>query len=199
MTSGPESERWLRGHERAQELARACPAARVVTVCDREGDIWALLARAASQGAALLVRARRSAKRWVILETGEKECLWEHLAALPRLTGKTVEIGACGGKRARTGRTAKLDLRAARVRLAPPRDAESREPVDMLAVSATEPNPPAGKDPLNWLLLSTEGGRRRPDRPDRRHLVRAPLDHRGILQGPQDRHPRRGPKARPRR
>ena len=32
-----ESERWLRGHERAQELARACPATRVVTVCDREG------------------------------------------------------------------------------------------------------------------------------------------------------------------
>ena len=153
-----ESERWLRGHERAQELARACPAARVVTVCDREGDIWALLAKAASQGAALLVRARRSAKRWVILETGEKECLWEHLAALPRLAGKTVEIGACGGKRARTGRTAKLDLRAARVRLAPPRDAESREPVDMLAVSATEPDPPAGKDPLDWLLLTTEGG-----------------------------------------
>ena len=152
-----ESERWLRGHERAQELARACPAARVVTVCDREGDIWALLTKAASQGAALLVRARRPAKRRVILETGEEESLWKHVAALPRLAGKTVEIGACGGRRARTRRTAKLELRAARVRLAPPRKAGSREPVDMLAVSATEPNPPAGKDPLNWLLLSTEG------------------------------------------
>ena len=152
-----ESERWLRGHERAQELARACPATRVVTVCDREGDIWALLTRAASQGAALLVRARRSAQRRVILESGEEESVWEHVAALPRLAGKTVEIGACGGKRARSRRTATLELRAARVSLAPPRDAESREPVDMLVVSATEPDPPAGKDPLNWLLLSTEG------------------------------------------
>ncbi len=152
-----ESTRWLRGHERAQELARACPATRVVTVCDREGDIWALLTKAASQRAALLVRARRSARRRVILESGEEEGLWEHIAALPCLVDKTVEIGACGGKRARTGRTAKLELRAARVRLAPPHEAKSREPIDMLAVSATEPNPPAGKDPLNWLLLSTEG------------------------------------------
>ena len=152
-----EGERWLHGHDRAQELARACPATRVVTVCDREADSWALLGTAVLQGADIVVRASRGKRRRVILETGEKECLWKHVAALPRLAGKTVEIGACGGKRARTRRTATLELRAARVSLAPPRDAESREPIDMLAVSATEPNPPAGKDPLNWLLLSTEG------------------------------------------
>ena len=144
-----EGERWLRGHARAQELARACPAARVVTVCDREADGWALLETAVSQGAGLVVRANRGKQRRVILETGEEECLWRHLAARPRLAVKTVEIGACGGKRARTKRTATLDLCAARVKLVPPYRAESREPVDMLAVSATEPNPPAGKDPLN--------------------------------------------------
>ena len=151
-----EGVRWLRGHERAQELARACPAARVITVCDREADGWGLLETAVLQGAGLVVRANRGKRRRVILETGEEECLWRHVAALPRLASKTVEIGACGGKRARTRRTAKLDLCAARVKLVPPCRAESREPVDMLAVSATEPNPPAGKDPLNWLLLSTE-------------------------------------------
>ena len=78
------------------------------------------------------------------LETGEEESLWEHVAALPRLTDKSVEIGACGGKRAQTTRTAKLKLRAARARLAPPREVKSREPIDTLAVSTTEPNPPAG-------------------------------------------------------
>ena len=151
-----ESLRWEREHERAQELARACPATRVVTVCDREGDIWALLATAASQGAGLVVRASHAAQRRVVLETGEEQDLWEHVAALPRLAGKTVEIVACGGKRTRPGRKAKLDLRAARVRLAPPRKSRSRETVNMLAVSATEPDPPAGKEPLNWLLLTTE-------------------------------------------
>ena len=151
-----ESLRWERGYERAQELARACPATRVVTVCDREGDIWALLATAASQGAGLVVRASHAAQRRVVLETGEEQDLWEHVAALPRLAGKTVEIVACGGKRAQPGRKAKLDLRAARVRLAPPRKPRSRETVNMLAASATEPDPPAGKEPLNWLLLTTE-------------------------------------------
>ena len=69
-------------------------------------------------------------------------------------TGRTVEIG---GRRARNKRTAKLDLRAVRVTLVPPRDAGDQAPPTMLAVSAIEPNPPAGKDPLNWLLLTTEG------------------------------------------
>ena len=156
-----ESVRWQRGYERARDLARACPETRVVTVCDREGDIWTLLCEAASQDAALLVRARRSARRRVVLETDAKTDLWAHVAALPRLAGKTVKVAARGGgKRARSGRTAKLDLRAARVKLAPPRKAgktKSRTPVDVLAVSATEPNPPAGQAPLHWLLLCTEG------------------------------------------
>ena len=132
-----------------------------MTVCDREADIWALFVKATSQGAALLVRARRSTRRSVIAETGGKQDLWDHVAALPRVTGKTVEIAACGGKRAGPARKAKLDLRAGWVKLAPPlrpaRSAGRREPLDVLAVTATEPNPPAGKEPLHWVLLTTEG------------------------------------------
>ena len=63
-----ESERWLRGHERAQELARACPATRVVTVCDREGDHLGVAHQGRIARRGLLVRARRSAQRRVILE-----------------------------------------------------------------------------------------------------------------------------------
>ena len=79
----------------------------------------------------------------------------------PRVAGKTVEIAACGGKRARPRRQAKLDLRAGWVKLDPPlrpaRSAGRREPIDALAVTATEPNPPPGKEPLHWVLLTTEG------------------------------------------
>ena len=95
-----ESVRWQRGYERARDLARACPETRVVTVCDREGDIWTLLCEAASQDAALLVRARRSARRRVVLETDAKTDLWAHVAALPRLAGKTVKVAARGGEEA---------------------------------------------------------------------------------------------------
>ncbi len=41
--------------------------------------------------------------------------------------------------------------------LAPPNDAADKTPTRMLAVSASEPSPPPGKEPLHWLLLTTEG------------------------------------------
>ena len=95
-----------------------------VTVCDREADIWALFVKATSQGAALLVRARRSTRRSVIAETGGKQDLVGPPCrrAPASATGKTVEIAACGGKRAGPARfKAKLDLRAGWVKgIAPP-------------------------------------------------------------------------------
>ncbi len=51
-----DSARWVDGLDRARELAAACPDTRVISVCDREGDFWALLARAATHGDAILVR-----------------------------------------------------------------------------------------------------------------------------------------------
>ena len=94
------SVRWQRGLDQAQDLARVCPSTRVVTVCDREADMWALFVKAASQDAALLVRARRSTRRSVVVDRGGKKDLWDHVAALPRVAGNTVDIAACGGKRA---------------------------------------------------------------------------------------------------
>ena len=150
-----ESVRWLAGIERAQELAAACPATRVITVCDREGDFWGLLSKARADGAALLVRASRSAQRQVLVEGGGKADLWDHVAATPQLATRQLALPACGGKRARKKRTAKIGLRATEVLLAPPQDAADREPIRMLAVSATETG--GSKDPVHWLLLTTEG------------------------------------------
>ena len=106
-------------------------------------------------GAALLARASRSAKRKVVLEGGGKADLWDPVAAQPRLAKQALELPACGGKRARKKRTASIDIRATEVMLAPPQDAAGAEPIRMLAVSATETR--HKKDPLHWLLLTTEG------------------------------------------
>ncbi len=69
-----ERHRWIAGLRRAREVAAVCPDTRVVTVCDREGDFWALLAEADRQGDALLVRASRSARRQVLTATGDRAC-----------------------------------------------------------------------------------------------------------------------------
>ncbi len=152
-----ESRRWLEGLERAGELAAACPETHVITVCDREGDIWALIRKAVTTGAGLLVRANRARSRRVVTADGSLEDLWDHVAGQPSLASKTITIDACGGPRSREERKAKLDLRACTVTLAAPTDATDKTATRMLAVSATEISPPQDKERLHWLLLTTEG------------------------------------------
>ncbi len=155
---GKESRRWVEGHERADDLAAACPDTRVITVCDREGDLWELIRKATTTHAGLLVRACRGGRRpRVVTADGALECLWDHVAGQPSLAGKTITIEACGGPRSRKERKARLDLRACTLTLAPPNDATDKTPTRMLAVQASEPSPPPGKEPLHWLLLTTEG------------------------------------------
>ena len=165
-----DSVRWVDGLERAQELARACPDTRVVTVCDREGDFWDLISRARDIGAALLVRASRGTQRRVALASGGDANLWDHVLGTDPVGRRTIEVPACGGPNRRKGRTAKLTLRCTPVDLLPPKDRGDEPPRRMIAVSALEENPPrrpslpaskTGKkkknQPLHWMLLTTEG------------------------------------------
>ena len=150
-----DSRRWIAGLERARELATACPGTRVVSVCDREGDFWDLLAHAVDDGDALLVRASRSANQRVRTPDGGRECLWAHVAARPPVAVTELTIPAAGGPRARRERVARLEIRTAEVGIVPPRWDRGAETLPMLAVSATEIEAD-GDDPLHWLLLTTE-------------------------------------------
>ena len=155
-----DSIRWVRGLDRANELSAACPGTKVVTVCDREGDFWELLARAKETGAALLVRASKSSKRRVELPGGERTCLWEHMREAKSRGARTVKVPERGGPFRRKARTARLTVRCEAVELVPP-VAVGGETIRMVAVSAREERPPttveAKKEALHWLLLTTEG------------------------------------------
>ncbi len=153
-----ESRRWLDGYDRAAELAAACPATRVLVICDREGDAWDLLEKGASHEVGLLVRASRSTRRRVVTATGPRE-LWEHMADEPCLAVKRIDIAACGGPRRRQARKGvRLEVRAAMVDLVPPgRKPRATPPLSMMAVHVTEPAPPADREPLDWMLLTSEG------------------------------------------
>ncbi len=161
-----DSVRWTDGLDRAQELARACPDTRVISVCDREGDFWDLISRAQQTGAALLVRASRGSKRRVALPSGGDADLWDHVLGTEPVGGRRIEVPACGGPNRRKARTARLTLRCTPADLLPPKDRAGEAPVRMIAVSAREENPPrrlaTGKrrkrnGPLHWMLLTTEG------------------------------------------
>lgn len=161
-----ESRRWFRGFDQGRALGRACPHTRVVVVGDRESDIYALLKWQAEHAAeaGLVVRANASRRRRV--------AVWDpHLRATmlrtlesqpdfqtPVRTGRAVRIGAQGGKRARRERTAVTELRIGQVELQPPKERPDDGPVTAWVVRVLETDPPAGQAPLEWLLVSSEGG-----------------------------------------
>ena len=154
-----ESVRWVEGLECAAELAQACGTdTRVISVCDRESDVWALFARqqALQAHVGLLVRSNGSRRRQVVDKAGHAEDLRAHVQAQPKVATRKVELAAQGGKRARKARVATVSLRIAKVQLKAP--GKGTEQVPLIAVSVLEDQPPAGvKAPLNWFLLCTEG------------------------------------------
>ena len=131
----------------AQEIARACPGARIVTV--QEGDIWDLLSKAVATRAGLVVRACCSKRRRVLCEDGKKK--GHYMAKQPVLTKRSLNLAVFGGKRVRKKREVTLDVRAARVRLVSPGDRTGDGPLSMLAVSVI--------GDLDWLATEGEVGR----------------------------------------
>ncbi len=154
---GEDSRRRVAGLERARELATACPDTRVVSVCDREGDFRELLAHAVDTGAALLVRASRSARQRVRTPNGNEECLWEHVAARRPVAVTELTIPAAAGPCARKKRVVHLEIRTAQVEVAPPQREGDAEPVSMFAVSASKTD-----DGDEALLLLSARRKRRP-------------------------------------
>jgi len=144
-----ESYRWLATLE--QTLALTPEPVQVVTVCDREADIYELFALAAKRQASLLVRA--SADR--CLAENKVKHLWEKVERRRQVGELTVEIT---GNQKRPARQATLSLRFCQVTLKPPARPRSQEklpPVTLTAILVREEHPPADIDePIEWLLLT---------------------------------------------
>jgi hypothetical protein len=155
-----ESQRWADGWNEAQRLWEELGGKRsVLVVADREADIYELLAtcqQARAQrggGAGLLIRSKHDRK----LADGSGS-LWQTQAALPLCGSLEVELPR--GKQGLQARTAVLDVRAGRVRLAAPHDKKRyfgmTESLDLWALEVTERQPPAGVEAIRWRLLTTE-------------------------------------------
>ena len=161
-----ESRRWFRGFEQGRELGRLSPRTRMVVVGDRESDIYALFREQAEQAeeAALLVRANAGRQRQVqaecpVLGDTRVRAVEAHLDFVePVLRDRPVAIDSQGGKRARKQRTAKTEVRIAKVELLPPEEHQGTGPLPVWLVRVLEPEPPPGQKALEWLLVSSEGG-----------------------------------------
>lgn len=163
-----ESQRWFRGLEQGQELGRSSPQTRVVVVGDRESDIFALFERQAErrEEAGLLVRVHLGRQRKVqVWDEAFGTEMIRPIEAQPDfeealVKGRKVEIESQGGQRARARRTAVTEIRIGRVEVLPPQErAGTVAALSAWLVRVLEPDPPAGEEGLEWLLLSSEGER----------------------------------------
>jgi hypothetical protein len=144
-----ESAKWLRSYRAVAEAGRLCPGTMLVSVGDREADLYELFAEAEATpgGPKLLVRAERTRQRQT-----DEAALW---ATLERAAvAGTIEV-RISAKGARAARTARVAVRHAPVTLRPPKD-KPLPPVRLWAVLAREEGAPPGvKEPLEWMLLTT--------------------------------------------
>jgi hypothetical protein len=153
-----ESIKWLRSYRAAAEAQRLCGKTMFVSVGDRESDIFDLFDEAArcTDGPKLLVRAERTRYRKTLesAASDNHEYLWERMQKQPLAGSRDLQIPK---KTARPARTAKIEVRYAKVLLRPP--ARSKlQPVQVWAVYAREVDYPSTvKEPIEWMLLTTVG------------------------------------------
>jgi hypothetical protein len=152
-----ESVKWLQSLEASAEfqkdLAGRKSKAKVISVFDREGDVFEVLAKAArsEEGNGLLVRA--SWDRRVKHPQGH---LWSFMEAQP-IAG-TVDV-TIPRKPLDKERVATLSIRFAKVTIRPPRNRTvvDPKPVEIFCVYALEEDTPPGvSEPISWMLLTTE-------------------------------------------
>ena len=144
-----ESRRWMEAYQVAVGLARSMPQTHLVVCGDRESDLFELYdqAEVAPANLHLLVRAQHDR----LLESGRK--LWAELSRQP--VGGTMQVQVPRNK-THPARTALLELKWAGLEVSPPRVAlkKSWKPIQLYAVMARELDPPAGVQPIEWVLIS---------------------------------------------
>jgi hypothetical protein len=151
-----ESFRWL---ESLSESKAKVGETKIVTVCDREADIYELFQLGEKINAPLLVRAKMNRdvnkkSRYAEINT---EKLWGFMQR--QSVAATYNVNVAPHEK-RTARVAQMELRFAPFTFNPPRNnvkhRESKLPdLKMHAVYVREISiPPEGEDPLEWMLLT---------------------------------------------
>jgi hypothetical protein len=155
-----ESLRWLTGLQQARQLAEELPEVPCVYIADSEADIYELFAEPCGP-LQWLIRASQDRAtqgaggvhvRDKVLATPQ---LYEVQLHLRERHAKTAAEDR-KRRQSRKARQATVQVRAAQLTLRPPyRPDRTLPPVTVNVVLVHEPNPPAGEEPVEWLLLTT--------------------------------------------
>lgn len=144
-----ESMKWLNSYRAVCQVQELCPQTMLVSMGDRESDIYELFLEAVKRtnGPHLLVRCERTRNRKT-----EADYLWDVVARQPVAGYQIVYVPRRGCQLARE---AKLEVRHTQVKLEPPQG-KGYPSVDVWMVYAREIDyPHAVTSPLEWMLLTT--------------------------------------------
>lgn len=146
-----ESVKWLTALR--DTTAQTPVGVEVVSVGDREADVYELFVEAEKLQTGLLVRAAQERS----LMPPEQGPMWDNVASQPVIGSYPVAVAA---KKNEAARTATVTIRYAPVTLKPPyrpkppEDTDPLPPVKLVAILVTEVAPPAQATPLEWKLLT---------------------------------------------
>lgn len=158
-----ESYRWIEGVQSAERAALACPETTCVCVGDSESDIYDVFAAQMQSNTSnlhLLVRAGQNRN------TTEQQDWMDQVRQSDKIAEQTVNIRARKAKigkgksarsRSREGRIAEIEIRKATIEVCRPVHGDKRLPttITVNVVLCEELNPPAGEDPISWMLVTT--------------------------------------------
>jgi hypothetical protein len=144
-----ESGRWLTAFQKAAAAARRMPQTQLINLTDREGDLYEMYdaTQVGPTNLHTLIRAQHDRK----LEGHIK--LWAFMESLPVGQARTIQLPRAHGQPARE---AKVQVRWSSVTIEAPAVGckKSWPPLTLRAVWVREPSPPAGVEPLDWMLLT---------------------------------------------
>ena len=140
--SEKESMKWIKSYRAVAEIQRSTDTT-LVSIGDREADLYELFYEASLNRPELLIRASKGRKRRV-----EEEYLWDKMSSKPVSGFCELFIPRKGS---RLARTAKLEIRFSPVTLKPPKNKELPS-LKLYAVYVSETDYPI---PLEWMLLTT--------------------------------------------
>jgi hypothetical protein len=160
-TEEKESFRWLAGYRRAAELGRLLPETQVVSVADREADMYDIFVEAQQEdaGADFVIRAkedRRTTDRVPPAEHDSRNAVYrkfrEELRDSPVRLTKTIDLPQTPK---RAARQTKLEIRAQSVSLKHPKNRRELANVDCQVVYVREIDPPGDGTDIEWWLITS--------------------------------------------
>ena len=147
-TKDKESQRWLDTQKSVEEVIPEDIC--MITIADREADIYDLFALPRRDNAELLIRLEYNRR-----VEHESKYLWKVVRQSPILGAVTLEVGRRGDQ---PPREATVTVRISQLSICAPQNRKghsSLKPIPVYLVLAEEESAPSGVKPLCWLLLVT--------------------------------------------